>query len=100
MQNLSAADRKVVQRQLVQLPPRTKAAQEKEMGDMMGKLKQVGGLIFCSSPCLLVVAWERYIEAIWSFNRELSDGQGREDGRLQHELQPRRPFEWQISTRS
>jgi hypothetical protein len=41
MQNLSPADRKIVQRQLVALPPRTKAAQEKEMGEMMGKLKQV-----------------------------------------------------------
>lgn len=28
-------------RQLKELPPRTKAAQEKEMGEMMGKLKQV-----------------------------------------------------------
>ncbi|KFX93464.1 hypothetical protein O988_06813 [Pseudogymnoascus sp. VKM F-3808] len=42
MSNLSAADRKVVQRQLVLLPPRTKAAQEKEMADMMGQLKQLG----------------------------------------------------------
>ncbi|KFY15047.1 hypothetical protein V492_02261 [Pseudogymnoascus sp. VKM F-4246] len=42
MTNLSPADRKVVQRQLVLLPPRTKAAQEKEMGDMMGQLKQLG----------------------------------------------------------
>ncbi|CZT45356.1 related to tetratricopeptide repeat protein 1 (TTC1) [Rhynchosporium secalis] len=42
MSNLSAADRKIVQRQLVQLPPRTKAAQEKEMGEMMGKLKELG----------------------------------------------------------
>ncbi|KUJ16253.1 uncharacterized protein LY89DRAFT_697499 [Mollisia scopiformis] len=42
MQNLSMADRKIVQRQLVVLPPRTKAAQEKEMGDMMGKLKELG----------------------------------------------------------
>ncbi|KFY32954.1 hypothetical protein V495_08570 [Pseudogymnoascus sp. VKM F-4514 (FW-929)] len=42
MPNLSAADRKVVQRQLILLPPRTKAAQEKEMGDMMGQLKQLG----------------------------------------------------------
>jgi tetratricopeptide (TPR) repeat protein len=39
--NLSAADRKIVVRQLKELPPRTKAAQEKEMGEMMGKLKQV-----------------------------------------------------------
>ncbi|KAG4435504.1 hypothetical protein IFR05_009003 [Cadophora sp. M221] len=42
MSNLSAADRKLVQQQLVQLPPRTKAAQEKEMGEMMGKLKELG----------------------------------------------------------
>lgn len=41
MSNLSAADRKVVQEQLKQLPARTKVAQEKEMGDMMGKLKEV-----------------------------------------------------------
>ncbi|EKD18256.1 uncharacterized protein L3040_004785 [Drepanopeziza brunnea f. sp. 'multigermtubi'] len=42
MTNLTAADRKLVQRMLVQLPPRTKAAQEKEMGEMMGKLKELG----------------------------------------------------------
>ena len=42
MPNLSAADRKTVQQQLRLLPPKTKAAQEKEMGEMMGKLKQVG----------------------------------------------------------
>jgi hypothetical protein len=41
MQNLSPADRKIVQQQLIRLPPRTKAAQEKEIGEMMGKLKQV-----------------------------------------------------------
>jgi len=41
MKDLPAADKKVVQRQLMQLPARTKAAQEKEMGEMMGKLKQV-----------------------------------------------------------
>ncbi|RDW80534.1 hypothetical protein BP5796_05232 [Coleophoma crateriformis] len=42
MDNLSAADRKLVRQQLLKLPPRTKAAQEKEMGDMMGKLKDLG----------------------------------------------------------
>ncbi|PSS16729.1 hypothetical protein M430DRAFT_122331 [Amorphotheca resinae ATCC 22711] len=42
MQNLSPADKKLVQRQLALLPPRIKAAQEKEMGEMMGKLKQLG----------------------------------------------------------
>jgi hypothetical protein len=41
MPNLSAEDKKIVQQQLKQLPPRTKAAQEKEMGEMMGKLKEV-----------------------------------------------------------
>jgi hypothetical protein len=40
MPNLSAGDRKIVVSQLKALPPRTKAAQEKEMGEMMGKLKQ------------------------------------------------------------
>ncbi|KAF8851626.1 hypothetical protein BDZ45DRAFT_766166 [Acephala macrosclerotiorum] len=44
MQNLSIANRKIIQRQLILLPPRTKAAQEKEMGDMMGKLKEPFGL--------------------------------------------------------
>lgn len=41
MTNLSGADRKVVQRQLAGLPARIKEAQETEMGEMMGKLKQV-----------------------------------------------------------
>ena len=41
MPNLSAGDRKIVVHQLKELPARTKAAQEKEMGEMMGKLKQV-----------------------------------------------------------
>jgi hypothetical protein len=41
MPDLSTADKKVVQRALAILPVRTKAAQEKEMGEMMGKLKEV-----------------------------------------------------------
>jgi len=41
MTNLSAADRRIVQKQLRELPPRTKAAQEKEVGEMWGKLKDV-----------------------------------------------------------
>lgn len=41
MSNLSAADRKIVQQQMRVLPAKTKAAQEAEMGEMMGKLKQV-----------------------------------------------------------
>ncbi|KAI1646595.1 uncharacterized protein F4817DRAFT_339704 [Daldinia loculata] len=42
MPNLSAADRKIVQTQLTILPSRTKAAQEKEMSEMWGKLKDLG----------------------------------------------------------
>lgn len=42
MSNLSSADMKIVQRQLVQLPPRTKAAQAKETAEMMDKLKSLG----------------------------------------------------------
>ncbi|KAI1463023.1 uncharacterized protein F4812DRAFT_289984 [Daldinia caldariorum] len=42
MTNLSAADRKIVQTQLLILPSRTKAAQEKEMAEMWGKLKDLG----------------------------------------------------------
>jgi hypothetical protein len=41
MNNLSPADRKLVQQQLLSLTPRIKTAQEKEVGDMMGKLKEV-----------------------------------------------------------
>ncbi|KAH6660988.1 hypothetical protein BKA67DRAFT_654136 [Truncatella angustata] len=42
MDNLSSADRKIVASQLRALPPRTKAAQEQEMGEMWGKLKDLG----------------------------------------------------------
>lgn len=41
MDNLGPADRRMVSRQLRELPPRTKAAQEKEMAEMWGKLKDV-----------------------------------------------------------
>ena len=41
MDNLGAADRKMVSRQLRELPPKTKAAQEKEMAEMWWKLKDV-----------------------------------------------------------
>lgn len=52
MTNLSEADKKFVQRQLVILPPRTKKAQEVEMAEMMGKLKSVSckrGVRSCST---------------------------------------------------
>ncbi|TVY12884.1 Tetratricopeptide repeat protein 1 [Lachnellula arida] len=45
MPNLSVGDRKIVQQQLVKIPPRRKAAQEEEMGEMMGKLKGLGNSI-------------------------------------------------------
>lgn len=41
MDNLSPADRRIVTSQLRALPARTKVAQEKEMGEMWGKLKDV-----------------------------------------------------------
>ena len=54
MPNLSAGDRKIIVRQLKELPPRTKAAQEKEMSEMMGKLKQVSLTLYCyKNPYLL-----------------------------------------------
>ncbi|KAI1426651.1 hypothetical protein F5Y12DRAFT_794160 [Xylaria sp. FL1777] len=39
---LSSTDKKIVQTQLRTLPPRVKAAQEKEMSEMWGKLKDLG----------------------------------------------------------
>ena len=42
MSNLTAADTKIVQAQLRLLPPRAKAAQEKETAEMWGKLKDLG----------------------------------------------------------
>ncbi|KAI0967237.1 hypothetical protein F4678DRAFT_256124 [Xylaria arbuscula] len=40
--NLSSTDERIVRAQLRALPPRVKAAQEKEMGEMWGKLKDLG----------------------------------------------------------
>lgn len=53
MANLSDGDKKVVKRALAVLPARTKVAQEKEMGDMMGKLKDVSFafLTFADTDC-------------------------------------------------
>lgn len=42
MPGLTPADERTVRRQLRELPPLTKAAQEKEMGEMWGKLKDLG----------------------------------------------------------
>lgn len=43
MDNLPPQDQKIIQRALRELPSRIQAAREKEMGDMMGKLKDVSG---------------------------------------------------------
>lgn len=40
--NLPVADKRIVQKALASLPPLINAAKEKEMGDMMGKLKELG----------------------------------------------------------
>jgi len=42
MSNLPAQDRRVVQGALTTLPSRINVAKEKEMGEMMSKLKEVG----------------------------------------------------------
>ncbi|OGE55405.1 hypothetical protein PENARI_c004G01668 [Penicillium arizonense] len=42
MENLPADDKRIVQRALRELPERINQAREKEMGDMMGKLKDLG----------------------------------------------------------
>ncbi|CAG8118534.1 unnamed protein product [Penicillium nalgiovense] len=42
IENLPADDKRVVQRALRELPERINQAREKEMGDMMGKLKELG----------------------------------------------------------
>lgn len=42
MSKLPPQDRKIVQKALADLPPRINQAKDKELGDMMGKLKEVG----------------------------------------------------------
>ena len=46
MENLPAGDRRIVQRALLELPDRIKEAREKEMGEMMSKLKGVSGTLY------------------------------------------------------
>ncbi|KAJ8128745.1 hypothetical protein O1611_g4889 [Lasiodiplodia mahajangana] len=49
MTNLTSADEKIVRAQLRTLPPRVKAAQEKEMSEMWGKLKDVSDTLLRAS---------------------------------------------------
>ena len=71
MWNLPAGDRKIVQQQLKQLPARTKAAQDREMGEMMGKLKEVSFAEFAQilAENLLLIARQWYPQAFWSVYR-------------------------------
>lgn len=48
MESLPAQDRRVVQRALVALPSRLEEAKQKEMGEMMVKLKEVCIGVFLS----------------------------------------------------
>ena len=49
MENLSPQDRRNVQHELATLPARVNAAKESEMGEMMGKLKEVTARPFALS---------------------------------------------------
>lgn len=94
---LGVADKRVINAQLRELPRRTTQAREKEMGEMWGKLKDVSDFFIglgLGAPAIpersfytdSEAAWQRYIEAIRSQNRQLSNGKRREDRRIQHEL--------------
>jgi hypothetical protein len=69
MPDLSPTDKKVVQRALAVLPGQTQAAQEREMGEMMGKLKEVtlrlSKLSTIFRAYLTFAAWKRHFKALW-----------------------------------
>ena len=50
MPNLSSTDRKIVTQELRALPARIEEAKQKEMGEMMGKLKEVSS---CLEVCYI-----------------------------------------------
>lgn len=54
MAGLPPQDKKVVQRALATLPPRLEQAKQNEMGEMMGKLKEVGGSRPLAKGCELL----------------------------------------------
>ena len=54
IENISADDKRVAQRELRELPERINQAREKEMGEMMGKLKDVSAL-FPSDPSFATI---------------------------------------------
>jgi hypothetical protein len=53
IENISADDKRVAQKALRELPARITQAREKEMGDMMGKLKDVSTFPWRSAACCL-----------------------------------------------
>lgn len=65
MDNLPVDDRKVVQKALRELPARINTAREKEMADMMGKLKDVSLFAGVGGPADFL-AWEWDPEAVWA----------------------------------
>lgn len=56
MPGLSSQDRKIVQKALSALPARINQAKEKEMGDMMGKLKEVMLLRILNDKSLILTS--------------------------------------------
>ena len=68
MSSLPPQDQKVVQAALRILPARINAAKDKEMGEMMGKLKEVGLFDYLHQLTLLMerLAGERHTEAFWA----------------------------------
>lgn len=65
MTNLGPADRKIVLAQLRTLPPRTKAAQEEEMSEMWGKLKNVSS---CCWKGLSLVRSMLITNSMWAYS--------------------------------
>jgi len=87
MDNLPPDDRRVVQRALRELPARINQAREKEMSEMMGKLKDV------SQPDSLALdrmanfaAGKWYSQTVWALYGQLQLCSRSQDGWLQHEL--------------
>lgn len=93
MTNLTAADKKLVQSQLRVLPPKAKAAQEKETAEMWGKLKDVScPCLSLSAPWAMItadsfIARKWLAQTLWIEYRQLPDAARCEDWRLQYELQ-------------
>jgi len=68
MSDLPSQDKKVVYQALSVLPARINQAKEKELGDMMGKLKEVCLRSNRWAVYLSPLAWERDTEAFRSIH--------------------------------